>query len=143
MMTNFEHMKEIVLETVEAMDEEELMQLCSDACMDEHLKGVWNCNICERNYDECPSGLNKGCTDRYKKWCKKEYNPQPEEDKKDIVDKLQVLLQATRAGEGIDNMHLSEDNKMVIIKYKNGTLSHVNIECDSGYAIIKDVLAAL
>lgn len=33
-MTNFEHMKERVLDTVAALDQEELWQLTVDACMD-------------------------------------------------------------------------------------------------------------
>lgn len=65
------------------------------------------------------------------------------EDKKDIVSRLSILLKATRAGSGIDKLQLSEDEETVQILFKNGFNRNVNIACDSGIAIIEDVIKAL
>lgn len=145
-MTNFEHMKEKVLEIVSALDETELRQLAIDTGMDEgNNKNIFSCGYCEEIFGECdtlPDG--KGCMERYLYWCNRKYNPELVwEDKTDIVDKLSDLLKVTRIGSDIDKLVLSEDKHIVTIKYRHDAKKYVNIECDSGYAIIRDILAVL
>lgn len=65
------------------------------------------------------------------------------ENKEEIVMRLKLLLTATRAGEDIDKMELTEDQHFVVIHWKNGCNQRVNIEADSGVAIIGDVLRAI
>ncbi len=145
-MTNFERMRAAVLNTVFALDEEELRELVDDTDMDEAVKdAVFSCGVCEKAYGRCDTVYNgTGCMERYHDWCGKEYEPEPGwEDKAKIVRRLTELLKVTRMGSDIDDLVLSGDRKMVSIRLKDGTGRCVNIEGDSGYAIIKDVLAAL
>ncbi len=66
-----------------------------------------------------------------------------EENKKEIVGRLSILLKATRAGWNLDRLKLSEDQKEVLIIFRTGCEKRVNIECDSGIAVIKDVIRGL
>lgn len=65
------------------------------------------------------------------------------ENKKDIVARLKLLLIATRAGSNIEALLLSDDECFVTIQFKTGVSRVVNIEADSGIAIIRDVIAKL
>lgn len=65
------------------------------------------------------------------------------EDKKEIVMLLKHLLQATRAGEDIDQMELSDNRETIRITFSNKCVKDVNIACDSGIAMIMDVAKAL
>lgn len=65
------------------------------------------------------------------------------ENKNDIVKRLKLLLMATRAGSGIENLVLNEAQDTVTIMFKTGSSRKVNIAGDSGIAIIKDVVKAL
>lgn len=65
------------------------------------------------------------------------------ENKKDIVDRLKLLLIATRAGANIEELILSEDERLITIKFKEGGSREVDVEGDSGYAIIRDVMARI
>lgn len=65
------------------------------------------------------------------------------ENKKDIVSRLSVLLKATRTGEDIHKMRLSEDESKVNIIFRTGYERTVNVECDSGIALIQDVINCL
>ncbi len=65
------------------------------------------------------------------------------EDKQEIVMHLKWLLKATREGSGIETLVLSEDEKNVTIMFNSGSTRDVNIECDSGIAIIRDVVKSL
>lgn len=60
------------------------------------------------------------------------------EDKQKILDKLLETVKLTRAGMDITAMDLSGD--MVIIRYDCGYTTLVNVECDSGAAMIRDVM---
>ncbi len=146
-MTNFEHMKEKVLDTIFALDEEEFKQLISDTCMDEgDSDEIFNCGLCEEIYGDCDVVPEcNSCMKKYLDWCAKEYRHEPEsalEDKEAILMRLKLLLRVTRAGSGVMNLVLSEDGNRVTIQYAQGSRD-VNIECDSGYAMIMDVLRAL
>lgn len=65
------------------------------------------------------------------------------ENKEDIVKRLKILLNATRAGEDIKKMELTEDGDFVVLQGENGCTQKVNIAADSGVAIISDVLKAI
>lgn len=65
------------------------------------------------------------------------------EDKQEILTHLKWLLKATRAGQDIDRLLLSEDEKTVSIVFCSGHGKDINIECDSGIAIVQDVAKAL
>lgn len=65
------------------------------------------------------------------------------ENKKDIVMRLTLLLKATRAGSGIKKLVLSEDQKTVSIEFDSGGSRDVNVDCDSGIALVQDVIEAL
>lgn len=66
-----------------------------------------------------------------------------EENKKEIVGRLSILLKATRAGWDLDRLKLSEDQKEVLVIFRSGCKKRVNIECDSGIALIQDVIQSL
>lgn len=66
-----------------------------------------------------------------------------EENKKEIVGRLSILLKATRAGWDLDRLKLSEDQKEVLVIFRSGYEKRVNIECDSGIALIQDVIQSL
>lgn len=65
------------------------------------------------------------------------------ENKKDIVVRLKLLLSATRCGENVADLVLSEDERFVTIAFKAGGNRRVCVEGDSGYAIIRDVMNAI
>ena len=65
------------------------------------------------------------------------------ENKKDIVMRLTLLLKATRAGSGIKKLVLSEDQKTVSIEFYSGGSRDVNVDCDSGIALVQDVIGVL
>lgn len=77
-MTNFEHMKQKIVETVMGLDEMELLCLAEDTemCMS-GMEGVFNCTVCQKEYGECG---DCSCNDRYNvrylEWCRKEYQGQ-------------------------------------------------------------------
>lgn len=64
------------------------------------------------------------------------------ENKKEILQKLNTLLKATRAGSGIKDLALSGDERIVTIHFSQGSRS-VNVEADSGCAMIMDIVKAL
>lgn len=77
-MTNFEHMRKTVLDTVAALDQEELRRLVADTGMDEgDSKAVFSCGICEEIWGDCDSycGGNE-CVKKYLDWCGREYKPE-------------------------------------------------------------------
>lgn len=65
------------------------------------------------------------------------------ENKEEIVKRLKLLLMVTRIGDNIADLILSEGQDKVTILFKMGGCREVDIEGDSGYAIIKDVLGRL
>lgn len=65
------------------------------------------------------------------------------ENKQEIVFRLKLLLKITRAGSGIEDLLLDESQREVTIVFEGGYKRKVNIEGDSGYAIIQDVMKAI
>ena len=73
-MTNFEHMKQKIVETVMELDEMELLRLAEDTemCMS-GMEGVFNCTICQKEYGDCGDCVcNDMYSARYLEWCRKE-----------------------------------------------------------------------
>ena len=66
-----------------------------------------------------------------------------DDDKKEIVGYLCKLIQMTRAGGGIADLLLDDENCFVTILYRNGYTKRVCVEGDSGIALIHDVLKVI
>lgn len=64
------------------------------------------------------------------------------ENKSEIVQKLKELLQITRAGSGVKDLILDERERCVTIVYECGS-KQVNVEGDSGIALIRDVIRSI
>lgn len=60
-----------------------------------------------------------------------------------IVKALKDVLKMTRAGENIESMYYEPAHETVKIKFRNDYTKHVNVECDSGIAMIRDIMNAL
>lgn len=74
-MTNFECMKQKIVNTVMGLDEIELLNLADDTEMSTSgAEGIFNCTVCEETYGECGtcSGTSE-CNSKYLEWCRKEY----------------------------------------------------------------------
>ncbi|MDE7248026.1 MAG: hypothetical protein K2N43_09075 [Lachnospiraceae bacterium] len=74
-MTNFEYMKQKMVDTVMGLDEMELLRLADDTEMSASgAEGIFNCMVCEEEYGECGTC---SCTSEYNRkyleWCKKEH----------------------------------------------------------------------
>lgn len=65
------------------------------------------------------------------------------ENKRLIVNYLLRCLQLTRAGEDIERIELDKSEQTALIVYRNGYRRPVNIACDSGIAIIRDITKAI
>lgn len=65
------------------------------------------------------------------------------ENRRNIVVLLEILLKQTRAGKDIKALYLDEKQDEVLIVFENGYSKKVNIEADSGIAVIRDVLKQL
>jgi len=65
------------------------------------------------------------------------------EDKQKILDLLLPALQATRQYYDLKELFYDGPNEAVIVRYANGATETVNVDCDSGAAMIRDVLRAI
>ena len=75
-MTNFECMKQKIVNTVMGLDEIELLNLADDTEMSTSgAERIFNCTVCEEVYGECGtcSGTSE-CNRKYLEWCRKEYH---------------------------------------------------------------------
>lgn len=76
-LTNFEIMKTRILQTIDAMDEEELYGFIDNTNIDVWMEGVFGCSICEEKYGDCTNCIGtKECERRYKDWCGTKKNSQ-------------------------------------------------------------------
>ena len=66
----------------------------------------------------------------------------PMENKFYIVRALEKAIKMTRAGDAVDDLIYDHKHEMVIINFRNGYSKHVNVECDSGIAMIRDICNA-
>ena len=65
------------------------------------------------------------------------------ENKQSIADALVYAVRQTRAGEDVTAIEITSDGGYAIIRYNNGAKKLVNIDGDSGIAMIADVCRAL
>ena len=71
-----------------------------------------------------------------------EVPPEENENPQAILDKLYFAVKETRAGADVTNITFTKPGEAVIYVY-TGASKRVNIECDSGIAMIVDVCRAL
>ena len=65
------------------------------------------------------------------------------ENKQRILHFLCAAIQATRAGEDLIDLTLSDDRETVIAEFESGGIKKANVAMDSGWAMIKDVVNQL
>lgn len=70
-------------------------------------------------------------------------DPYEEENKSYICRQLSNLVRETRAGSDVLGITLQADQKTAVITYRTGARKEVNVECDSGIALIIDICRAL
>lgn len=73
----------------------------------------------------------------------KHTNVSEHEEKQKILDLLLPAVQQTRAGEDVKDLIIGSLHKTVEIYFNTGATKTVNVECDSGIAMIFDVCGAL
>jgi len=61
------------------------------------------------------------------------------ENKQRILHFLLAAIQATRAGEDLVDLTLSDDKDTVIAEFEGGGIKKINVAFDSGWAMIKDI----
>ena len=64
------------------------------------------------------------------------------ENKQEILNKLLVAIQATRAGEDVETMVYDAPSEMVLVYFGKSKEPgrKINVACDSGIAMLRDVL---
>lgn len=62
------------------------------------------------------------------------------EDKQAICDALLTTLQLTRRYEDIQSITYDATTETVTVTYNEISHSYINVECDSGIAMIQDIL---
>lgn len=62
------------------------------------------------------------------------------EDKQAICIALAVALRTTRMFEDLEDLEYNDDSETVLAKFKNGGLRVIEVEGDSGYAMINDIV---
>ncbi len=62
------------------------------------------------------------------------------EDKQKICDLLLIALQETRDGSKLSELAYNEETELVTVTYAHGHTIPVNVACDSGCALIRDVM---
>lgn len=65
-----------------------------------------------------------------------------EENKYHICNALEKAIKMTRAGDAVDELLYDKKHETVIIAFRNGFTKYVNVECDSGIAMIRDICNA-
>lgn len=66
-----------------------------------------------------------------------------EENKQKILDLLLPALRETRNLCDLDNLEYNAKNSLVYATFRNGYTKVVNVECDSGTAMIQDVIKGI
>lgn len=63
------------------------------------------------------------------------------ENKSEIVSQLETLLKLLR--NGVEKLSFDEEKETIKISFEGGGSREVNVAGDSGYALIKDVIAKI
>lgn len=61
--------------------------------------------------------------------------------KADIVKALLPVVKLTHAGKDITDLELTMDGEYVFIHFENGYKRKVDVACDSGISLIRDICA--
>lgn len=62
------------------------------------------------------------------------------ENKQAICDALTKALRLTRQFEDLGYLEYDDKSETVLVKFENGGTRTINVGCDSGYAMIKDIV---
>lgn len=65
------------------------------------------------------------------------------EDKQKICDLLLKALQETRNLYDLTNLLYDPENEVVIATFENGYTKKANVACDSGTAMIRDIIGQI
>lgn len=65
------------------------------------------------------------------------------EDKQKICDLLCETLKKTRDAWDVESLNLDDSQETCTILFENGYRRYVNVACDSGVAMIKDIMKGL
>ena len=65
------------------------------------------------------------------------------EDKQKILDLLLPALQATRNLYDLQDLEYSEERDLVYAKFESGYQKVVNVACDSGTSMIRDIIGQI
>lgn len=65
------------------------------------------------------------------------------EDKQKICDLLLKALQETRNLYDLTNLLYDSENEVVIATFENGYTKKANVACDSGTAMIRDIIGQI
>lgn len=65
------------------------------------------------------------------------------ENKQEILDLLLPALQATRNLSDLVELEYREDRELVYAKFASGNQKIANVACDSGTALIRDVIGQI
>lgn len=66
-----------------------------------------------------------------------------EENKVQICAQLTETLKLTRQFNDLEGIDLEDNEETAVVRWKGGFESRVNIACDSGSAMIRDILKAI
>lgn len=75
-----------------------------------------------------------------------QYTVDKQDERANISTMLAFLASAiscTRAGEDISMMLYKEEIGQVIVRFRSGGERHINVKCDSNWAMIKDIVNQL
>lgn len=97
-MTNFEYMKETVLNIVSSLDKEELKELVNSTGISETGSTVvFSCSTCEKVYGKCNVVFDgDDCMKRYLDWCSEEYTSNQQKGEK--MDEIGERIYRLRKG---------------------------------------------
>lgn len=62
------------------------------------------------------------------------------ENKQEILDLLLKAVQATRAGDNVTMLEYDAEKEMVYVYFDGHIGRKINVACDSGIAMIRDVM---
>lgn len=65
------------------------------------------------------------------------------EDKQRICDRLLETLKLTRLGTDLIDLDYIEESEIVVAHFEDGGKREINVACDSGIAMIKDIIRGI
>ena len=65
------------------------------------------------------------------------------EDKQKICDRLLETLKVTRLGTDLIDLDYIKESEIVVAHFEGGGKKEINVACDSGIAMIKDIIRGI